>query len=96
MNTFCRTASGVSFGLSGRNPPTRVHLLRLGGEAHGFFGVRDRGRCSGVLRRQHVWLPDQYARDWAREMIGAMTGQLGLLLALVLGALIETIQALGA
>jgi hypothetical protein len=36
----------------------------------------------------HVWLPEEHAPDRAREMIGAMTGLLGLLLALVLGTLI--------
>ena len=36
----------------------------------------------------HVWLPEKHAPDRAREMIGAMTGLLGLLLALVLGTLV--------
>lgn len=36
----------------------------------------------------HAWLPEQHAPDRAREMIGAMSGLLGLLLALVLGTLI--------
>ena len=36
----------------------------------------------------HVWLPGKHAPDRAREMIGAMTGLLGLLLALVLGTLV--------
>ena len=35
-----------------------------------------------------TWLPDEHAPDRAREMIGAMTGLLGLLLALVLGTLV--------
>jgi len=38
--------------------------------------------------RLHDWLPERYAPDRAREMIGAMTGLLGLLLALVLGTLV--------
>jgi len=61
------------------------------------IGVAVLAFCAGILGlKLRVWLPEQYARDRAREMIGAMTGLLGLLLALVLGALIETIQALGA
>jgi len=36
----------------------------------------------------HDWLPERHAADRARDMIGAMTGLLGLLLALVLGTLI--------
>jgi len=36
----------------------------------------------------HVLLPEKHAPDRAREMIGAMTGLLGLLLALVLGTLV--------
>ncbi len=38
--------------------------------------------------RLHILLPDRHAPDRARDMIGAMTGLLGLLLALVLGTLI--------
>lgn len=38
--------------------------------------------------RLHVWLPEKHAADRAREMIGAMTGMLSLLLALVLGTLV--------
>jgi len=36
----------------------------------------------------HVRLPEKHAPDRAREMIGAMTGLIGLLLALVLGTLV--------
>ena len=36
----------------------------------------------------HVWLPERHAPDRSREMIGAMTGMLSLLLALVLGTLV--------
>jgi len=44
---------------------------------------------SGLLGlRLHNWLPEKHAPDRAREMIGAMTGLLGLLLALVLGTLV--------
>ena len=44
---------------------------------------------AGVLGlKLHVWLPEEHAPDRAREMIGAMTGLLGLLLALVLGTLV--------
>jgi hypothetical protein len=45
-----------------------------------------------------AWLPDRHAREQAREMIGAMTGLLGLLLALFRlspAGVIETIDALG-
>src|SRR5271166_7073078 len=38
--------------------------------------------------RLHDWLPERHAPDRARDMIGAMSGLLGLLLALVLGTLI--------
>jgi hypothetical protein len=38
--------------------------------------------------RLHILLPDRHAPDRARDMIGAMSGLLGLLLALVLGTLI--------
>jgi hypothetical protein len=45
--------------------------------------------CAGLLGlKLHVWLPEQHAPDRARDMIGAMTGLLGLLLALVLGTLV--------
>jgi len=45
--------------------------------------------CSGILGlKLHDWLPERHARGQAREMIGAMTGLLGLLLALVLGTLV--------
>jgi hypothetical protein len=36
----------------------------------------------------HDWLPEKHAAERSREMIGAMTGLLGLLLALVLGTLV--------
>jgi hypothetical protein len=38
--------------------------------------------------RLRTWLPERHAPDRARDMIGAMSGLLGLLLALVLGTLI--------
>ena len=45
--------------------------------------------CAGIVGlKLHVWLPERHAPDRAREMIGAMTGLLGLLLALVLGTLV--------
>jgi hypothetical protein len=44
--------------------------------------------CSVIGLRLRTWLPEPHAPDRAREMIGAMTGLLGLLLALVLGALV--------
>jgi hypothetical protein len=45
--------------------------------------------CAGVLGlKLRDWLPERHAPDRAREMIGPMTGLLGLLLALVLGALV--------
>ncbi|HKN29521.1 MAG TPA: hypothetical protein VJY34_17220 [Roseiarcus sp.] len=45
--------------------------------------------CAGILGlKLHDWLPERHAPDRAREMIGAMTGLLGLLLALVLGTLV--------
>jgi hypothetical protein len=44
---------------------------------------------AGVLGlRLHAWLPERNAPDRARDMIGAMSGLLGLLLALVLGTLV--------
>jgi hypothetical protein len=44
---------------------------------------------AGVLGlKLHEWLPERHAPDRAREMIGAMSGLLGLLLALVLGTLV--------
>ncbi len=45
-----------------------------------------------------AWLPDRHAPEQAREMIGAMTGLLGLLLALFRlspAGVIETLDALG-
>ncbi len=53
------------------------------------IGVAVLAFCAGILGlKLHVWLPEQHAPDRAREMIGAMTGLLGLLLALVLGTLV--------
>jgi hypothetical protein len=44
---------------------------------------------SGIVGlRLRAWLPERHAPDRAREMIGSMTGLLGLLLALVLGTLV--------
>jgi len=51
--------------------------------------------CAGVLGlRLHDWLPEKHAPDRAREMIGAMTGMLSLLLALVLGTLVGSAYTL--
>ncbi len=45
--------------------------------------------CAGLLGlKLHVSLPEKHAPDRSREMIGAMTGMLSLLLALVLGTLV--------
>jgi hypothetical protein len=38
--------------------------------------------------RLRAWLPERHAPERARDMIGSMTGLLGLLLALVLGTLV--------
>ena len=52
-------------------------------------GVAVLAFSAGMLGlKLHVWLPEQHAPDRAREMIGAMTGMLSLLLALVLGTLV--------
>ena len=52
-------------------------------------GVAVLAFCAGLLGlKLHIWLPEKHAPDQARDMIGAMTGLLGLLLALVLGTLI--------
>ena len=42
----------------------------------------------------HDWLPEKHALDRSREMIGAITGLLGLLLALVLGTLVGSAYSL--
>lgn len=53
------------------------------------LGVAVCAFCAGVLGlKLHVWLPEKHAPDRSREMIGAMTGMLSLLLALVLGTLV--------
>ena len=53
------------------------------------IGVAVLAFCAGLLGlKLHDWLPERHAPDRAREMIGAMTGLLGLLLALVLGTLV--------
>ena len=52
-------------------------------------GVAVLAFAAGMLGlKLHVWLPEKHAPDRAREMIGAMTGMLSLLLALVLGTLV--------
>jgi hypothetical protein len=52
-------------------------------------GVAVLAFCAGLLGLWlHVGLPEKHAPDRSREMIGAMTGLLGLLLALVLGTLV--------
>jgi hypothetical protein len=44
---------------------------------------------AGILGlKLHIWLPERHAPDQARDMIGAVTGLIGLLLALVLGTLV--------
>ena len=53
------------------------------------IGVAVLAFCCGFLGlKLHIWLPERHAPDQARDMIGAMTGLLGLLLALVLGTLV--------
>ena len=53
------------------------------------IGVAIAAFCAGILGlKLHAWLPERHAPDQARDMIGAMTGLLGLLLALVLGTLV--------
>ena len=42
----------------------------------------------------HEWLPEKHAPERSREMIGAITGLLGLLLALVLGTLVGSAYTL--
>ena len=42
----------------------------------------------------HVWLPERHAPERSREMIGAITGLIGLLLALVLGTLVGSAYTL--
>jgi Protein of unknown function (DUF4239) len=50
---------------------------------------------AGVLGlKLHEWLPEKHAPDRSREMIGAITGLLGLLLALVLGTLVGSAYSL--
>ena len=50
---------------------------------------------AGVLGlKLHEWLPEKHAPEKSREMIGAMTGLLGLLLALVLGTLVGSAYSL--
>ena len=53
------------------------------------LGIAGLAFCAGILGlKLHAWLPERHAADQSREMIGAMTGLLGLLLALVLGTLV--------
>ena len=53
------------------------------------IGVAVLAFAAGVFGlKLHAWLPEKHAPDNARDMIGAMTGLLGLLLALVLGTLV--------
>jgi hypothetical protein len=50
---------------------------------------------AGVLGlKLHEWLPEEHAPDRSREMIGAITGLLGLLVALVLGTLVGSAYSL--
>ncbi len=59
------------------------------------LGVAVLAFCAGLLGlKLHDKLPEQHAPEKSREMIGAMTGLLGLLLALVLGTLIGSAYAL--
>ncbi len=59
------------------------------------LGVAVLAFCAGVLGlKLHASLPDKHAPDRSREMIGAMTGLLGLLLALVLGTLVGSAYTL--
>jgi hypothetical protein len=51
--------------------------------------------CAGLVGlKLHDWLPEEHAPEKSREMIGAMTGLLGLLLALVLGTLVGSAYSL--
>ena len=59
------------------------------------LGVAVLAFCAGMLGlKLHDKLPEQHAPEKSREMIGAMTGLLGLLLALVLGTLVGSAYAL--
>jgi len=59
------------------------------------FGVAVLAFGAGMVGlKLHEWLPEKHAPEKSREMIGAMTGLLGLLLALVLGTLIGSAYAL--
>jgi hypothetical protein len=59
------------------------------------IGVAILAFCAGILGlKLHAWLPERHAPGQAREMIGAMTGLLGLLLALVLGTLVGSSYSL--
>ena len=50
---------------------------------------------AGVLGlKLRVWLPEKHAPDRSREMIGSITGLVGLLLALVLGTLVGSAYTL--
>jgi len=50
---------------------------------------------AGILGlRLHAWLPERHAPEKSREMIGAITGLLALLLALVLGTLVGSAYSL--
>jgi len=50
---------------------------------------------AGILGlKLHLWLPERHAPEQSREMIGAVTGLLGLLLALVLGTLVGSAYTL--
>ena len=59
------------------------------------IGIAVLAFCAGVVGlKLHKWLPERLAPDRAKEMIGAMTGLLGLLLALVLGTLVGSAYTL--
>jgi len=59
------------------------------------LGVAVLAFAAGLLGlRLHDWLPEKHAPDRSREMIGAITGLIGLLLALVLGTLVGSAYSL--
>jgi ABC-type multidrug transport system fused ATPase/permease subunit len=59
------------------------------------IGVEVLAFCAGILGLTlHRWLPERHAPEQSREMIGAVTGLLGLLLALVLGTLVGSAYTL--
>lgn len=59
------------------------------------IGVAVLAFCAGIVGlKLHEWLPERHAPERSREMIGAITGLIGLLLALVLGTLVGSAYTL--